>query len=75
MKKNGSKNGTGAQKLKRPGGGALLDALELARELGEHPRTIRTWRVAGVIPSLIIGRRTHRYQLSSVLSALEKRSV
>lgn len=64
-----------ARKIKRRGGGALLDEPELATTLGESERTIRTWRQAGVIPVIVCGYRTRRYRLDDVLAALEKRTV
>lgn len=60
---------------KRRGGGALLDARELATALGENERTIRTWRNAGIIPSLCLGYRTYRYRLEDVMTAIAKRTV
>lgn len=63
------------RKVTRPGGGALLDARELAAALGESERTIRTWRQAGVIPSIVVGYRTYRYTIEDVMAALEKRVV
>ncbi len=53
----------------------MLDQPELARRLGESERTIRSWRKANLIPFIVIGHRTHRYKLTDVLAALEKRTV
>ncbi len=64
-----------AIKITRRGGGALLDEPELALALGESPRTIRSWRMSGVIPSIVCGYRTRRYKLDDVLAALAKRVV
>ena len=55
--------------------GVLLNGNELAKELGEEPRTITTWRQRGIIPFIDAGYRTKRYQLDDVLRALAKRTV
>jgi len=59
----------------RPGNGLLKTEDEIAAELGEHVRTIRTWRHAGIIPGVVLGHRTIRYKLDDVLNALKKRTV
>jgi hypothetical protein len=59
----------------RPGNGALMDESEIARALGEETRTVRTWRLAGIIPALILGHRTIRFKLDAVLDALAKRTI
>lgn len=53
----------------------FLNISELAAALGEKERSIRTWTRSGILPVCVIGTRTHRYSLSAVLAALEKRSV
>src|SRR5262249_21633490 len=58
---------------RRPGGGELDTEAELARKLGELQRTVRTWRLRGVIPHIRIGHKTIRYRLGPVLNALAKR--
>jgi hypothetical protein len=60
---------------RRPGRGELLTEAEIARALGELPRTVRTWRVKGFVPSLTLGHKTIRYRLGPVLEALEKRQI
>ena len=62
-------------KYHRPGKGALLTLDELARALGETPRTIRNWRAKKLIPYFALGHRTLRFRLNSVLAALEKRQI
>lgn len=52
----------------------MLNEAELAHELGEEPRTIRSWRLSGVIPAVILGARTIRFRLPNVIAALEKRT-
>jgi Helix-turn-helix domain len=63
------------KKYHRPGKGELLTEAELARPLGETPRTIRSWRHKGIIPYLVLGHRSIRYRLDSVLAALSKREI
>jgi len=63
------------KKRKRPGGGELSTEAELARSLGELERTVRTWRIKGVIPHIRIGHKTIRYRLDAVLEALDKRNM
>jgi hypothetical protein len=63
------------KKYQRPGKGELLTEAELARPLGETPRTIRNWRHKGIIPYLVLGHRSIRYRLDAVLAALDKREV
>ena len=60
---------------RRPGGGELDSEAELARKLGEMERTVRTWRVKGMIPYIRLGHKTIRYRLGPVLEALEKRQI
>jgi hypothetical protein len=63
------------RKYHRPGNGVLQTEAEIAAALGEEPRTIRTWRHAGIIPGVVLGRRTVRYKFEDVLRALQKRTV
>jgi Helix-turn-helix domain len=63
------------RKATRRGGGALLDIAELAAALGESERTIRTWRASGMIPTIVLGYRSHRFRLPDVMAALERRTV
>ena len=56
-------------------GRLLLTDIELARELREKQRTIKTWRDAGIIPCVELRHRTIRFRLSAVVAALEKREV
>jgi hypothetical protein len=62
-------------KYERRGNGALKTEEEIANALGEEPRTIRTWRHNGIIPVIVLGHKTRRYRLESVLAALQKREV
>jgi excisionase family DNA binding protein len=75
MSKQQLQSGVPCRKATRRGGGALQDTRELATTLGESERTIRTWRQAGVIPSIVCGYRTYRFKLQDVLAALEKRTI
>jgi hypothetical protein len=60
---------------RRPGHGELQTEKELAATLGEVPKTIRHWRVNGIIPYMMLGHKSIRYRLDAVLAALEKRTV
>jgi hypothetical protein len=62
-------------RYRRRGNGVLLTADELAKQLGEEPRTIITWRQRGIIPWIDAGYRTKRYKLDDVLLALAKRTI
>jgi DNA-binding transcriptional MerR regulator len=53
----------------------LLDTPQLAEALGQGERTIRTWQRKRIIPVIVCGHRTHRYRLSDVQRALEKRTL
>ncbi len=68
MKRNGDRK-------KRRGGGQLLDVRELAAELGETERTVRSWKHKHAIPYVDLGYRTHRFRLNEVLAALERRTI
>jgi hypothetical protein len=63
------------RKVRRRGGGALLDTPELAAALGESTRTIRTWSSNGIIKPIICGYRSHRFRLDDVLAQLQKRAL
>jgi excisionase family DNA binding protein len=63
------------KKYRRPGNGELKTIKELARKLGETERTIRNWQYKGIIPYIVLGRRSIRFRLDAVLAALEKRQV
>jgi hypothetical protein len=63
------------KKYRRPGKGELLSLDELARALGETPRTIRNWKAKGLIPTLVLDHRSLRFRLDSVLAALGRREV
>ena len=63
------------RKYRRPGHGELLNIDELARKLGENVRTIRSWRSKRIIPALVLGHKTLRFELNDVLEALRKRRV
>src|SRR5262249_35861016 len=60
---------------RRPGHGELLTEKELAAALGEVEKTVRNWRVKGIIPSMMLGHKSIRKRLNSVLAAREKRQV
>ena len=68
-------DGKPKRKYRRPGRGVLLTEEELARELGEEPRSIRNWRRSHVLPSVTIGYRTVRFILDDCLKALAKRTI
>ena len=53
--------------------GKLLTHEQLAEALGFKLRTIHTLRRSGKIPVMMIGHRTLRYDLDSVLAELSKR--
>jgi len=53
----------------------LLTAEQLAEELGESSRTIRTWKARHVIPFVAISYRTQRFVLADVLAALARRTI
>jgi hypothetical protein len=63
------------KKYRRPGKGELLNVDELAHALGESVRTIRNWKTKGLIPVLVLGHRSIRFRLDSVLAALDKRTI
>jgi len=63
------------KKYHRRGRGLLLTESELAIKLGEEPRTIRTWRLKGIMPYLMLGHKSIRYSLDDVLAVLRKRRV
>jgi Helix-turn-helix domain len=63
------------KKYRRPGRGELKTVTEIATALGETPRTIRNWRSKGIIPCIVLGHKTIRFRLDSVLTALERRQV
>ena len=47
----------------------------LAEEIGEKVRTINSWRRDGIIPCILIGHRTIRYDVAAVIAALKRREV
>jgi hypothetical protein len=59
----------------RQGGGVLLTAEELAKQLGEREHTIWTLYRNGIIPGYDLGWRIRRFKLAECLEALEKRKV
>lgn len=59
----------------RRGNGVLLTAEELAAQLGESARTIRSWKHKHAIPYVDLGYRTHRFRLNDVLAQLERRTI
>ena len=63
------------RKYKRTGNGTLLTLSELAKALGETERTIKSWQRNRVIPVIDLGWRTKRFQLESVMKALERREL
>ena len=54
---------------------APVDIHGLSAAIQQSERKIRTWRQAGKIPFLKIGHRTHLYNVSKVLAALQKFEV
>jgi DNA-binding transcriptional regulator YiaG len=64
-----------SKKFCRRRDGVLLTAEQLAEELGESSRTIRTWRQKHVIPYVAISYRTQRFVLADVLTALARRTI
>jgi hypothetical protein len=63
------------KKFRRHRDGVLLTADQLAAELGESVRTIRTWKQRHVIPFCAISYRTQRFVLADVLAALNRRTI
>ena len=63
------------KKYCRRGNGFLLTKEELARKLGEEPRTIDIWRKRGILPVIDAGYRSKRYLLDACLAALERRTI
>jgi len=53
----------------------LITADALATQLSVSVRTIRAWQAEGRIPYVRLSRGTVRFSLSSVMDALEKRTV
>jgi len=53
----------------------LLTDEQLANELGLRRRTIKTLRMDGKIPVVLLGPKTIRYRLSSVEAALAKLEI
>ena len=64
-----------SRRVRRRGGGCLLNATELAAALGESKRTVLTWRQRGLIPFIDAGYRSKRFKLDAVLVALSKRTI
>jgi hypothetical protein len=64
-----------SRKVKRPGHGFLMTEVEIARQLGETPITVRNWRYANIIPFVDCGFRSKRYRLADVLEALGRRTI
>lgn len=64
-----------SKKFCRRRDGVLLTAEQLAEELGESSRTIRTWKQKHVIPFVAISYRTQRFVLADVLAALARRTI
>jgi excisionase family DNA binding protein len=52
--------------------GKLVNSKQLAAELGQSQRTIRSWIAARKIPFLKVGHRTMLFSPEKVLLALEK---
>jgi len=48
----------------------LLTAAELAERLRVKPDTVRDWARRGLIPSVKLGHKTIRYQLTAVVEAM-----
>jgi excisionase family DNA binding protein len=63
------------KKHRRLGNGVLLTTEELATQLGESARSIRSWKHKGAIPYVNLGYRTHRFRLDDVLVALQRRTI
>jgi hypothetical protein len=59
----------------RPGGGRLLTEAEMAVELGETTRTVRHCRLRGIVPAILLGFRTIRYDPERVMAAFSKREL
>jgi excisionase family DNA binding protein len=53
----------------------LVNSKQLAAELGQSPRTIRSWIAARKIPFLKVGHRTMLFSPEKVRAALEKFEV
>ena len=63
------------RKYHRPGNGLLKTEDEIASALGESVRTVRSLWHARIIPGIVLGHRTVRYNLDAVLHAISKRTV
>jgi excisionase family DNA binding protein len=48
----------------------VVNAVELAKRLRVTPNTVHVWNRRGLIPSLRVGKRTVRFDVSKVLEAL-----
>jgi excisionase family DNA binding protein len=55
--------------------GKLVNSKQLAAELGQSQRTIRSWIAARKIPFLKVGHRTMLFSPEKVLAALQKFKV
>jgi excisionase family DNA binding protein len=55
--------------------GKLVNSKQLAAELGQSQRTIRSWIAARKIPFLKVGHRTMLFSPEKVLTALQKFEV
>ena len=53
----------------------ITDSVGLAKILNVTPETIRKWRVAGILPAIVINPTTIRYDVNEVLTALKNRSA
>lgn len=53
----------------------LITDEQLSNESGLKPRTIKTLRLEGKIPFVMLGKKTIRYRLASVETALAKLEI
>ena len=51
----------------------FLTAEQIAKRLSVSPRTVRSWRLAGIIPAIRLTNKVVRYDLDEVITALKDR--
>ena len=51
----------------------LLTATELASRLRVRPETVKSWARTGVIPTIRVNHKVHRFDYDAVKAALERK--